>query len=523
MEPTQLDLESSLFWGLWHNSPDNMFILKVQPDDYYIMSTNQSLASTVDQSIIDMNGKPLRSILPPDFWSFVTPNYQRCVDERKPIQYEEEDTFTADTITYWSTLLSPVFGSDGKVEYIFGISRNITDLKHAEQRAQQAAEEAERANRVKTAFLANMSHELRTPLNGIRSATELMAEADSRNEQSELCGLISSATDAMTRLTSDILDYARIDSGHLRMESRPFSLRALCSDVSQLLYVSAHNKGLVMSCHLDPLIPDALVGDAGRIKQVLLNLAGNAIKFTDIGHVDIALRLAQQGDGTIRVQGEVSDTGIGIRQEDIGRLFQAFSQVDDSTTRQYQGTGLGLVICKDLLERMEGWIEVDSEFGKGSTFRFEFQLDVAEQQPDISCTATSQLAEHSDSLAGVKVLLVEDNIINQTVATKLLEKESMEVTIAHHGKAALELCKQRTFDVVLMDWHMPVMDGLEATRAIRQLSWQWQTIPIIALTANALESDQLTCLAAGMNAVITKPMNRDSLFATIRKLLAGQG
>ncbi|WP_221793393.1 response regulator [Oceanobacter mangrovi] len=519
MSDSQTDLQSRLFWGLWHNSPDNMFILRVQPDDYYVMGTNQSLADTVEQSIPDMNGKPLRSILTPEFRDFVVPNYDRCVKLNKPIQYEEEDTFSCPGITrYWSTMLSPIGGADGKVAYIFGISRNVTELKRAQRQAQQAAMEADKANRVKTAFLANMSHELRTPLNGIRSAAELLIDNPSAEERNELCRLIGSATEAMTRLTSDVLDYARLDSGVLRMESKQFSVQNLFADVQQILQIQARDKGLDLRCELDKTLPPLLRGDPGRIKQVLLNLASNAVKFTDVGTVRLSLQAGPREGSVQTLLGEVADSGIGIRRADQARLFQAFSQLDDSTTRPYQGTGLGLAISKDLVENMGGHIHVESEFGKGSCFRFQVRCEVPEQQPSF-LVRSPEVRPDQRSLKGLKVLLVEDNYINQKVSTRLLEREGMRVTPAINGQVALQLCQQQCFDLVLMDWHMPAMDGLQATREIRQLSLRWQQIPIIALTANAMESDRRICLDAGMDDVITKPMDSAELFQVIRRLV----
>jgi len=519
MDSSQFELESSLFWGLWNNSPDNMFILQVKPDDYYLVSTNQSQAEVLEHPVLHMDSQPLRSLIPLEFWEFVTPNYDRCVREKQPIQYEEEDSFTSPgEIRYWSTLLSPIMGPAGEVKYIFGISRNITALKQAEQMAQQAAEEAEQANRIKTAFLANMSHELRTPLNGISSAATLLHDNPSASERSELCHLIGSASDAMTRLTSDILDYARIDSGQLRMESLQFDLRTVCRDVKQLVAANAHDKGLTLNCSIDERLPHSLQGDAGRLKQVLLNLASNAVKFTDSGSVSMSLTLMQlEGDEAV-IEGVVEDTGIGIRQDDLQRLFQPFSQVDDSTTRRYQGTGLGLAISRDLIGRMGGTLDVTSEYGKGSRFRFDLRCQLG----DVVAADDQQQPSPAQQLcmAGKQVLLVEDNLINQKVASKILQRQQIEVTVAGNGEEALQLCTSELFDLVLMDWHMPVMDGLQASRLIRRLSPQWQQVPIIALTANALESDRQICLDAGMNEVITKPMDHQKLLETMQRLLA---
>lgn len=517
----RLDLESSLFWELWRHSPDNMFILRVAADDYYIMNTNLAQKETVEvlQDEDGGIGQSLRSLLPADFYDLVTPNYQRCVDMKHSIQYEESEQFTSSQLRYWSTMLCPIMDADGEVAYIFGISRSITDLKHAQARAECEAADAERANRVKTAFLANMSHEMRTPLNGIRVAADLLASSADPVERNELCSIISNATEAMTRLTSDILDYARIDAGQLKLELRPFVLSDVLDDVQKLLHSVAQSKGLALVFATDRLPVASLIGDAGRLKQVLLNLVGNALKFTPEGQVTVRGRfMGYQGQNLV-LQFEVEDSGIGIHEADLARLFQPFSQVDDSTTRRFQGSGLGLAISKDLVEKMGGSICVRSELEVGSCFSFSIPFE--------ACCAETCLPERAQepsvAVAGVRLLLVEDNPINQMVTRKLLEKAGVRVVVAVNGALALDIAQQQDFDVVLMDWHMPVMDGLEATRQLRLLSARWQTIPVVGLTASALPEDRAVCLAAGMDEVVTKPVNTETLLKVLGRLLGRRG
>ena len=514
-EARRPDLESSLFWELWKHSPDNMFILRVGVDDFYIMNTNLAQREIIEE-LRDENrlGDPLSALLPVEFYNLVTPNYRRCVAVRESIQYEEAEQFTSSETRYWSTMLCPILNADGEVAYIFGISRNITALKRAQARAEKAAEEAERANLIKTAFLANMSHEMRTPLNGIKASAELLSCSLDVGERQELCSLITQATEALTRLTSDILDYARIDAGQLKLERKPFVLMEVINDVHQLLCSAAAAKAIRFEWSLPTLPVSVFQGDAGRLKQVLLNLVGNAIKFTGQGSVVIRARLLGYQEHRLLLQFEVEDTGIGIQAEDIVRLFQPFSQVDDSTTRQYQGSGLGLAISKDLVEKMGGSICVRSEPGKGSCFSFSIPLEPCSGS---SCAPVEASPQHA-VVAGLQVLLVEDNRINQVVTRKLLEKSGVLVTVAENGVQALDCCRQQLFDAVLMDWHMPVMDGLDATREIRQLSGEYAHIPVIGLTASALPDDRVMCLAAGMNDVITKPVNAGLLLKMLSTL-----
>jgi two-component system, sensor histidine kinase len=512
----RLDLESSLFWELWRHSPDNMFILRVAADDYYIMNANRAQKETVE--VLHNAGQSLRSLLPADFYDLVTPNYKRCVDVKHSIQYEESEQFTSSELRYWSTMLCPILDAAGEVAYIFGISRSITDLKHAQARAECEAAEAERANRVKTAFLANMSHEMRTPLNGIRMAADLLVNSADEAERHELCSIISNATEAMTRLTSDILDYARIDAGQLKLEQRPFVLADVMDDVQKLLHSVAQSRGLTLVFAIDRLPVANLVGDAGRLKQVLLNLVGNAVKFTPAGSVSVRSRFMGYQGQNLLLQFEVEDSGIGIHEADLARLFQPFSQVDDSTTRRFQGSGLGLAISKDLVEKMGGSICVRSELDVGSCFSFSIPFEPCRTE---TCLPEQQ-QELGVSVAGVRLLLVEDNPINQMVTRKLLEKAGVLVAVVANGALALEVCQQQDFDAVLMDWHMPVMDGLEATRQIRLLSARWLAIPVIGLTASALPEDRAICLAAGMDEVVTKPVNAATLLRVLGQLL-GKG
>ncbi|MDK2776926.1 MAG: response regulator [Pseudomonadota bacterium] len=518
-EHDQPDIQSGLFSELWKNSPDNMFLLRVADDDYYIVSTNHAQQQTVDLSHVDMHGRALKEALPPALYELVVPNYDRCVASGEPQQYEETEQLTSadGSQCYWSTMLSPVFDEQQRVAFIFGISRNITPLKQAQARAEKAAREAEKADQVKTTFLANMSHEMRTPLNGIQSAAELLAEISAQPEQHELCQLIRRSAEALTRLTSDILEYAKMDAGALRLENKDFSLQEVCRDVSMLLRPAAVKKQLDFRITQEDGLPARLHGDAGRLKQVLLNLTANAIKFTTHGAVHIHIEKAAANNGVTVLNFSVTDTGIGIREDDLERLFLPFSQIDDSTTRHYEGTGLGLAISKYLTEKMGGRISVRSVAGEGSVFAFSLPFTAATGSA-VPATAVPV----TQGLAGLKVLLVEDNTTNQIVMEQMLGNAGLAVDVAANGRQALKLCTQQTFDLVLMDWHMPVMDGLECTRALRRLSPAWEKIPVIGLTADVMSQDMAEFTRAGMNDVITKPVRRRELLDKMAAVLAAE-
>lgn len=515
-------LESDLFSRLWQNTPDNMFVLKVQGDDFFLITSNM-----VQQEKAELEGPgslaiPLREMLPPDVYAPIEKNYRRCVAEKKPIEYSEEEVFTSGdgTPNYWSTILNPMLDSNHEVDIIFGVSRNITELVHTRQKAETAAREARHASQVKTNFLANMSHELRTPLNGIKGALELIRSSDNPEEINELLQIIEHSADAMSRQTEDLLDYSKTGSNTLKLTERVFSLSELLKAIEAQLHPLAEQQNNRLQIHIADEVPDKLCGDCDRIQQIILNLGSNANKFTEQGCVQIEVSLlgmplqeVSQQQNRYQLQFVIRDNGIGIRADDIGKLFQPFSQLDDSTTRKFTGTGLGLAICKNLVEMMGGHITVDSHPGQGSAFTFDLLLT----QPH-SCELEYQQPDVEHTLHGKTILLVEDNATNQLIVSKMLKKAGATIQLANHGLEALACCQRQQFDLILMDWHMPHMDGLQATRELRQMT-QTSQVPIIGLTANVLDHDQQQCLSAGMNAVITKPVSRAELLTTLARFL----
>ncbi|MCD8521766.1 MAG: ATP-binding protein [Saccharospirillaceae bacterium] len=507
-----LDLETHLFYEIWRNTPDNMFILRVSEDDFYIVKTNLAQQISVELVSALPRDLPMRQMMPADLYEAVVANYKRCIERKEPIQYEESEELTSHdgSTQYWSTTLSPIFGSSGDVQYIFGISRNITRLK-------QAQKAAEAANEVKTSFLANMSHEMRTPLNGIRGATELLLKCVDPQEKEELCRLILNATEALTRQTSDILEYARIDSGNIRLENAPFSLRQAVHDVQNLIRHAVQEKNIRFSVNIDSRIPDQLHGDGGRLKQILLNLVSNAVKFTHEGSVSLSVDLDKRLGHEYKLRFRVVDTGIGIHADDMDKLFRPFSQVDQSTTRRYEGSGLGLTICKDLVNAKGGSIDVSSVPGKGSVFEFNLSYPALMQNLPVPGPI-----DPLPKIPDLHVLLVEDNRTNQLVTKKILAHAGIRSTVAEHGQQALDLCQQQRFDLILMDWHMPVMDGLRATQLLRTLDDYHRCVPIVGLTANAMEQDRQTCLNAGMDDVVLKPLSGEKLLRCIARLHTGR-
>lgn len=374
---------------------------------------------------------------------------------------------------------------------------------------------AEDATRAKSEFLATMSHEIRTPINGVIGMTGLLLDTELTQEQAKIATFIHSSGEALLSVINDILDFSKIEARKLDMEEIAFDFRCTLENIVEMFSVRAKDKDLEIVCVLDPRIPVTLYGDPGRIRQVVLNLAGNALKFTQSGKIIIQAELESEAESTSMVRISVKDTGIGIPSNRLGSIFDPFTQADGSTTRHYGGTGLGLAICKQLSELMGGTIGVESREGEGSTFWFTIALkrhDELPQDMPVHEAVNGSICENK------RVLLAEDNVINQMVAVSLLKKLGFIVDVAENGSEALKSLEQNHYDLVLMDCQMPVMDGYEATLVIRDPTSHVlnHAVPIVAMTANAMGGEREKCLAAGMNDYTTKPVK----FEILKKVLS---
>ncbi|MDD5297715.1 MAG: ATP-binding protein [Rhodocyclaceae bacterium] len=441
--------------------------------------------------------------------------------------------------------ITPVLDEQGQVLHYIAIKQDVTERMRAEEdikvsraaleayqnhledvirertiELEAARQEAERLSRVKSDFIANMSHELRTPMNAVIGLTNLCLQTDPEPRQQDYLTKIQTAAGLLLAIINDILDFSKIEAGKMQLESIPLSLADLFGKLHSLFSDRAREKGLDLHFRIEPGAPLCFVGDPLRLGQVLTNLVSNAVKFTERGSITVSLTPGATVGDKMELCFTVSDTGLGMSDEQKAALFQPFTQADTSTTRRFGGTGLGLVIASELVELMGGRVELDSEPGKGSRFRvvapFETRPDAT--CPGVALPSLAPLPEMAAVLRGKQVLLVEDNELNQQVAGEIMGRAGMSVRIVDDGQKAVDEVSAHAFDLVLMDVQMPVMDGLTATRAIRALPDRAR-LPIVAMTAHASKEERGRCLASGMNDFLTKPFVPALLFQVLARNL----
>jgi signal transduction histidine kinase/CheY-like chemotaxis protein len=422
--------------------------------------------------------------------------------EWEPVTIHSQEHGTKEMLA--NLFLTEYFGEQGVIVWLV----DITELKKVEADLRAAKETAEHLGRVKDEFIANMSHELRTPMNSVLGIIHLLHHTDLSKEQTSYVGTMEESAKSLLQIINDILDFSNIDSGKVFIKSEKLELLQTLANVWQTFRDAAEAKKLSLSYAIDDDVPDTVMGDSTRLRQVLVSLTDNAIKFTAQGSVRIRVQLESSEKEKVVLRFSVQDTGIGLKAEDREGLFQAFSQADTSGTRKYGGVGLGLAMAKSLVEMMNGRIWCESEVQQGTVFFFTAVFGLPKDE--------NETIVFSESFWGQPILLVEDNKINQIVATKMLQEKGFLVDVAPNGLRAVEMVNQRNYVLVLMDIQMPEMDGIQATQAIRSDA-KYKSLPIVALTANAMEDDRQRCLEAGMNDHLAKPIDPELLYRAILK------
>jgi len=388
---------------------------------------------------------------------------------------------------------------------LYGVMIDITQAKEFEEELKKAKEEAESAAKIKSDFLATISHEIRTPMNGVIGMTNLLFNTEMNSEQREYVDTIKSSGELLLSLINDILDFSKIESGKLKLDNQPCNIRKCVDEVCNAFNITAKEKNLELKYFAGEEIPDSIITDSARLKQILSNLISNAIKYTERGKVTVSVTGTKLNKENIELKISVKDTGIGIPKESIHQLFQPFSQLDSSSTRKFGGTGLGLIISKNLVEMMKGKIKVESKPGIGSDFYFTFVCKFSDDNNKLDFKKKPLNFHLADEIP-LNILLVEDNLINQKVTTRLLKRFGYTIDIAENGLKALEAVKKKNYDLIFMDVQMPEMDGIEATKQIIRMFPEKSCPIIIAMTAAVMKGDRERCLSAGMNDYIPKPV-----------------
>ncbi len=516
-----------------------LLISEFDIDGRYLL-VNRAIADMFGSTTLELTGKSFGELLPAETAGIFEERIRRMTETGRPMTVEDR-VHAEQGERHFITTLFPLFDSLGEIRSIGSIAHDITERKRAEERlietnreleeatarANEMATRAELASAAKSEFLANMSHEIRTPMNGVIGMTGLLLDTELTEEQRRYAEIVRASAESLLGVINDVLDFSKIEAGKLELEKVDFDLVRFLEDFSSVMGVRAHEKGLEFTCGIEPGVPVFLRGDSGRLGQVLTNLVGNAVKFTDQGKVSVGACVVSDGDDHVMLRFSVKDTGIGIAEEKQEFLFQKFTQVDASSTRRYGGTGLGLSISKELACLMGGEIGVDSTEGEGSLFWFTAKLEKQDSAglPVTRAASTGggrigKLARRFSSIRA-RVLVAEDNVTNQMVALGILKKLGLRADAVANGLEAVKAAQSVPYDLILMDVQMPEMDGFEATRHIRGLPSETHChqIPIIAMTAHALDGYREECLEAGMNDYVAKPVNPQALAEVLGRWL----
>ncbi|MBF0445343.1 MAG: PAS domain S-box protein, partial [Magnetococcales bacterium] len=510
-EKINVQNERNKFWMVVEQSPISVVITDTEGDIQYV---NPQFSKSTGYSEHEVLGKNPRILKTEETEVSVYKQMWQDISDGRTWRGELLNR-KKNGETFWeSTTIAPIFNEEGQIQNYLAIKEDITQKKRYESNLKQAKERAENANRFKTQFLSSMSHEIRTPMNAILGMSEVLSESSLDAEQQEYLRIVTSAGNGLLSLINDILDLSKIEAGQLELDPLPFNPREEAEKAVQILKNKAISQGVILQIRVEGVIPKNVVGDCQRLQQILLNLLSNAVKFTERGRIQLVLTQVESG----MIRFSVSDTGIGIAQSELDTIFQPFKQAETSTSRRYGGTGLGLSICQNLSQIMGGRIWAESQKGKGSTFHVELPFQPAQEVSQKVRNDAQHNPELLSASVGLSILLVDDAPENCLVIKAFLKGSTHAITSVDNGAQAVEMFKEGNFDLVLMDIHMPQMDGYEATKKIR--SWEksrgLSPTPILALTANAMKEDIQKTQVAGCNLHLTKPIRKNHLLQVIQ-------
>jgi PAS domain S-box-containing protein len=496
-----------------------------------ILYVNQSFTDVTGYELSDVQGKSPRILQGPLTDKKQLASLRAAIQRGKPVEIELLN-YRKDGRPFWNEMhIVPIIDAAGNFTHCIALQRDVTERKRVENEIQRYARELKQKNHalsvaassatesteLKSRFLANMSHEIRTPMNGIIGMVDLLLTTQMNGEQLEYARAVRQSANSLLVVINDILDISRIEAGKLELDCTAFHLPNLVGEAISPLAVTANAKGLSLNCEISGDIPVRVFGDPTRIRQVITNLVGNAIKFTERGLVNLSVEHLESTPDNVSIKVSVADTGVGIPADQLTRLFHRFSQADNPSTQKQVGSGLGLSISRQLVELMGGTMGVETEVGTGSTFWFTLTLPVVESSQSVRNEPSVQIPEAVEKPEAKRILIAEDNEINRRIALRILEKSGFEAQAVGNGRLALEALKHHHYDLVLMDVQMPEMDGFEATTAIRNLASAVREIPIIAMTANAMAGDRDRCIASGMDDYISKPVSLPKLQSTLER------
>jgi PAS domain S-box-containing protein len=491
------------------------FIWEIDQNKNIVFITDKVL-EVIGYKADELIGKPYTLFLPDENKDqFINDIYIKINKRENINKYETQILHQTGKLIWVETSGLPYFDQSGQYRGYRGSTASIDERKKYEQQLDEARKHAEMVANNKAQFLSTMSHEIRTPMSAVIGLSNLLLSENPRPDQRENIETLQFSADTLLALINDILDFSKIEAGKISFESIDFNFYELLKGIRNIHKLRAQQKNVALNLDIDESIPEFLHGDSLRLSQVLNNLLSNAVKFTEKGEVNFSVFLKGRNNDEINICFSVKDTGIGIAENKLEEIFEGFTQASSDTSRKYGGTGLGLAISSRLLQLQNSQLEVKSKLGEGSVFYFVQTFREAKNNQII----TKNIGSETENLDNVHILLVEDNPMNQIIARKFIEKWHAKISIANHGKQALEMMENQTFDLILMDLHMPIMDGFETSKLIRQNNKFDKNLPIIALTADAEDETKDKITDAGMNGILTKPFRPNELLSIINQFL----